>query len=208
MKNHLPPPDVLLQEAMIQLTQEVLLALIRDASKLVVAQTMAQFAAHHPMNPPPPSPRQSRELSSAPKENGVEDNDPMWNQNNNALVILGTLSNFWVKNVLVDNGSSADIIFYNAYIQLRIKNDQLQKVNTPLTGFSGQMINSLGEVILPLSLGSYPKWFTEMVKFFVFKAPSTNNIILGRPSLILFRAIASTFHMKHKFPLLTLWGKL
>ncbi|KAL0318492.1 UNVERIFIED_CONTAM: hypothetical protein Sangu_2005400 [Sesamum angustifolium] len=63
-----PSPDVLLQEAMIQLMPEVLLALIRDASKLAAAQTMVQFAAHHPMNPPLPSPRRSRELSSAPKE--------------------------------------------------------------------------------------------------------------------------------------------
>ncbi|KAL0308997.1 UNVERIFIED_CONTAM: hypothetical protein Sradi_5842000 [Sesamum radiatum] len=39
-----------------------------------------------------------------------------------------------------------------------------------------------------------------MVKFLVVKAPSAYNIILERPSLNLFRAIASTFHMKLKFP--------
>ncbi|KAL0417016.1 UNVERIFIED_CONTAM: hypothetical protein Slati_3533500 [Sesamum latifolium] len=37
--------------------QEALLALIHDA-----------FAANHPVNSPPPSPRRSRELSSAPEE--------------------------------------------------------------------------------------------------------------------------------------------
>ncbi|KAL0306869.1 UNVERIFIED_CONTAM: hypothetical protein Sradi_6104200 [Sesamum radiatum] len=62
------------------------------------------------------------------------------------------------------------------------------------------MIEPLGEVTLPLSLGSYPKRSTKMVKFLVVKAPSAYNIILGRPSLNLFRAIASTFHMKLKFP--------
>ncbi|KAK4410120.1 Transposon Ty3-G Gag-Pol polyprotein [Sesamum angolense] len=62
------------------------------------------------------------------------------------------------------------------------------------------MIEPLGEVTLPLSLGSYPKRSTKMVKFLVVKAPSTYNIILGRPSLSIFRAIASTFHMKFKFP--------
>ncbi|KAK4383522.1 hypothetical protein Sango_2724600 [Sesamum angolense] len=83
---------------------------------------------------------------------------------------------------------------------LGVDNAQLRKVNTPLTGFSGEMIEPLGEVTLPLSLGSYPKRSTKMVKFLVVKAPSAYNIILGRPSLNLFRAIASTFHMKLKFP--------
>ncbi|KAL0339283.1 UNVERIFIED_CONTAM: hypothetical protein Sangu_1450400 [Sesamum angustifolium] len=53
---------------MIQLTQETLLALIRDASTRAAAQAIAQFVAQHPVNPPPPSPRRSRELSSASKE--------------------------------------------------------------------------------------------------------------------------------------------
>ncbi|KAL0373904.1 UNVERIFIED_CONTAM: hypothetical protein Sradi_3306100 [Sesamum radiatum] len=39
-----------------------------------------------------------------------------------------------------------------------------------------------------------------MVKFLVVNAPSAYNIILGRPSLNIFRAIASTYHMKLKFP--------
>ncbi|KAK4409696.1 hypothetical protein Sango_0042600 [Sesamum angolense] len=129
-----------------------------------------------------------------------QDMDPMRNQNNDALVISATLANFLVKKVLVDSGSSADIMFYDAYVQLGIDNAQLRKVNTPLTGFSSEMIEPLGEVMLPLSLGSLPKRSTKMVKFLVVKAPSAYNIILGRPSLNLFRAIASTFHMKLKFP--------
>ncbi|KAK4388114.1 hypothetical protein Sango_2418000 [Sesamum angolense] len=129
-----------------------------------------------------------------------QDMDPMRNQNNDALVISATLANFLVKKVLVDSGSSADIMFYDAYVQLGIDNAQLRKVNTPLTGFSGEMIEPLGEVMLSLSLGSLPKRSTKMVKFLVVKAPSAYNIILGRPSLNLFRAIASTFHMKLKFP--------
>ncbi|KAL0355702.1 UNVERIFIED_CONTAM: hypothetical protein Sradi_4017100 [Sesamum radiatum] len=123
----------------------------------------------------------------------------MRNQNNDALVISATLSNFWVKKVLVDSGSSTDIIFYDAYAQLGIDNAQVRKVNTLLTGFSGEMIEPLGEVTLPLSLGSFPKRSTKMVKFLVVKAPSAYNIILRRSSLNIFRAIASTYYMRHKF---------
>ncbi|KAL0393310.1 UNVERIFIED_CONTAM: hypothetical protein Sradi_2553800 [Sesamum radiatum] len=129
-----------------------------------------------------------------------QDMDPMRNQNNDALVISATLANFLVKKVLVDSGSSVDIMFYDAYVQLGIDNAQLRKENTPLTGFSGEMIEPLGEVMLSLSLGSLPKRSTKMVKFLVVKAPSAYNIILERLSLNLFQAIASTFHRKLMFP--------
>ncbi|KAL0286608.1 UNVERIFIED_CONTAM: hypothetical protein Sangu_2725900 [Sesamum angustifolium] len=79
-----------------------------------------------------------------------QDMDPMRNQNNDALVISATLANFLVKKVLVDSGSLVDTIFYDAYVQLGIDNAQLWKVNTPLTSFSGEMIEALGEMILPL----------------------------------------------------------
>ncbi|KAL2252463.1 UNVERIFIED_CONTAM: hypothetical protein Sindi_0041000 [Sesamum indicum] len=124
----------------------------------------------------------------------------MRNQNNEALVISATTSNFWVKKILVDSGSSVDIIFHDTYVQLGIDNAQLRKVNTPLMGFSVDMIQPVGEVTLPLSLESYPKRSTKLVKFLVVKAPFAYNVILGRPSLNLFRAIASTFHLKLKFP--------
>ncbi|KAL0436753.1 UNVERIFIED_CONTAM: hypothetical protein Sradi_0383200 [Sesamum radiatum] len=63
-----PPRGVPPQEAMIQLTQKTLFTLIRDAFARAAAQAIAQFAAQHPINLPPPLPRRSRELSSTPEE--------------------------------------------------------------------------------------------------------------------------------------------
>ncbi|XP_011094524.1 uncharacterized protein LOC105174196 [Sesamum indicum] len=51
------PSEAPPQEPMIQLTQEALIALIRDASTRAAAQAVAQFVAQQPVNPPPPSPR-------------------------------------------------------------------------------------------------------------------------------------------------------
>ncbi|XP_073129305.1 uncharacterized protein [Henckelia pumila] len=103
---------------------------------------------------------------------------------NDALIISATISNFWVKKILVDSGSSADIIFHDAFVKLGISNAQLTPVNTPLVGFSGEIVEALGEVMLPLSLGSYPKRSTKMVKFLVVKVSSAYNVILGRPSVM------------------------
>ncbi|KAL2253406.1 UNVERIFIED_CONTAM: hypothetical protein Sindi_0135300 [Sesamum indicum] len=47
------PSDAPPQEPIIQLTQEALLALIRDASTRVAAQAVAQFVVQQPVNPPP-----------------------------------------------------------------------------------------------------------------------------------------------------------
>ncbi|KAL0426872.1 UNVERIFIED_CONTAM: Transposon Ty3-G Gag-Pol polyprotein [Sesamum latifolium] len=58
----------------------------------------------------------------------------------------------------------------------------------------------MGEVTLPMSLGSYPKRITKMVKFLVVNSPSAYNVILERPSLNAFQEIASTYHLKLKFP--------
>ncbi|KAI3465839.1 hypothetical protein Pfo_022502 [Paulownia fortunei] len=160
-----------------------------------------------------PSGFNSHNLSSYPSEQvyqlqtsieqltfGESDLEGRREQHNDALVISATLSNFWVKKILVDSGSSADIIFYDAFLKLGIDNAQLSPVNTPLTGYGGEVVEALGEVALPFSLGSYPRRITKMVKFLVVNAPSTYNMILGRPSLNLFHAVASIYHMKLKFP--------
>ncbi|KAK4382147.1 hypothetical protein Sango_2900200 [Sesamum angolense] len=76
--------------------------------------------------------------------------------NNDAVVIFATISKIWVKKVLVDSGSLANIIFYKALSQMGICNAQLSQVNTLLTNFSGDIVKPLGEVVLPISLGSYP----------------------------------------------------
>ncbi|KAL0412585.1 UNVERIFIED_CONTAM: hypothetical protein Sradi_1460200 [Sesamum radiatum] len=81
-----------------------------------------------------------------------------------------------------------------------IGSSKLIPVNTPLTSFSGDIVEPLGEISLPVSLGTYPQRATKFIKFLVVDSPSAYNMILGRPSLNMFRAVASTYHLKIKFP--------
>ncbi|KAL0416566.1 UNVERIFIED_CONTAM: hypothetical protein Slati_3488500 [Sesamum latifolium] len=80
-----------------------------------------------------------------------------------------------------------------------IGTEMLRKVNTPLVGFNGSVVEPMGEIVLPISIGTTPHRATRMLNFLVVDAPSSYNIIMGRPSLNSFRAVASTFHMKLKF---------
>ncbi|KAL2240129.1 UNVERIFIED_CONTAM: Retrovirus-related Pol polyprotein from transposon [Sesamum indicum] len=130
--------------------------------------------------------------SSDRLEDGGEQNDPM--------VIKLDIANFTVHKVLIDSGSSADIIFKNVVDRMGLENARLEPVKTPLVGFGGSEVASLGTIELPVSMGEEPKRKTLMVKFLVVDTPFTYNVILGRPGLNSFRAVISTYHMKMKFP--------
>ena len=54
------------------------------------------------------------------------------------LVVRAVVANKTVHRVLVDNGSSADIIFASAFDKMGIGREKLEPVNTHLRGFSGE----------------------------------------------------------------------
>ena len=58
--------------------------------------------------------------------------------------------------VLVDNGSSVDILYYLVFQQMRIDRKQLIPTNAPLIGFGGIRVFPLGEVTLSVTIGDYP----------------------------------------------------
>ena len=63
------------------------------------------------------------------------------------LVIRVVVANKTVHQVLVDNGSSADIIFTPAYDKMGIGRESLEPVNTHRWGFSREKVLPLGSMI-------------------------------------------------------------
>lgn len=57
-----------------------------------------------------------------------------------ALVILSLIANFKVKRVIVDIGSSADILAMSAFKQLNIGPERLKPYNNDLLGFTGDTL--------------------------------------------------------------------
>ncbi|KAL0403758.1 UNVERIFIED_CONTAM: hypothetical protein Sradi_2016600 [Sesamum radiatum] len=78
----------------------------------------------------------------------------------------------------------------------------LEKVNTSLYGFAGEVVHPRGMVSLPLTMGRGTTRKTCLLKFLVMDVPSAYNVILGRPMLNTFQAVVSTYHMEIKFPTL------
>ena len=58
--------------------------------------------------------------------------------------------------VLIDNGSSADILYYPALQQMGISRERLVLTNAPLVGFGGTRVIPLGAVTLSVMVGDYP----------------------------------------------------
>ncbi|KAL0400700.1 UNVERIFIED_CONTAM: hypothetical protein Slati_4099900 [Sesamum latifolium] len=115
------------------------------------------------------------------------------------MVVKLDIVNFTVHKVLVDNGSSADIIFKDVLKMMGLEDANLSPVKTPLVGFGGSEVNSLGTIDLPVSMGKEPRRRITMVRFLVVDTLYAYNVILGRSGLNLFRVVVSTYHQKMKF---------
>ncbi|XP_059629793.1 uncharacterized protein LOC132272716 [Cornus florida] len=118
------------------------------------------------------------------------------------------ISNFTIRRILIDNGNSADILFIGVYDKLKIGQEKLRPMKSPLVGFSGDKVYPLGAVTLPVTAGANPKLVTVMVDFVVVNCLSLYNIILGRKTLNAMKAITFTYHLLMRFPIEYGMGKL
>ena len=118
---------------------------------------------------------------------------------NDPLVILLNIEGFNTKRILVDNGSSADIIYLPAFQQLKLDPKRLRLFESPLVSFSRDRVYPRGIVTLTITVGTQPRQLSRQLDFLVVDCLSSYNVIIGRPTLNRWKAATSTYCLKVKF---------
>ena len=127
----------------------------------------------------------SKSFKKEIKDITFTDADGRWvhHPHNDPLVITTTIGNMNVHRILVDNGSSVDILYLGAYEQMGLGLHQLTSTPMLLYGFFGDSLTLVRSIKLAMIVGTYPRISTIIVNFLVVDCPSAFNVVLGRPSL-------------------------
>jgi len=126
------------------------------------------------------------------------DNDP--------VIISVVTAGRKVHRVLVDQGSSVDVMFWSTFNKLQLSPDLLRPYTGCLYGFADNPVEVRGYLELRTTFTDGTASRTEGIRYLVVNANSAYNILLGRSALNRLRAVFSTRHMKMKLP--TLSGKV
>ena len=86
------------------------------------------------------------------------------------------IKEFDVKRILIDPGSSAEIMYEPLFKGLGLGTKDLKRAEGPLCGFSGETVMPSGKVTINVKAGTV----SSLTEFFVLNAYSPYNAILGR----------------------------
>ncbi|XP_028058878.1 uncharacterized protein LOC114262711 [Camellia sinensis] len=112
------------------------------------------------------------------------------------IITVGIGKRFDVKRVLVDQGSVADILYYDLFRKLGLSEQYLTPAAALLVGFNSQPEWPLGRIVLPI----VARTKTLQIEFLVINTPSPYNAILGHPWIHQMEAVPSTYHQLIHFP--------
>ncbi|XP_058787909.1 uncharacterized protein LOC131662207 [Vicia villosa] len=116
------------------------------------------------------------------------------------LIIRARMANFDVHCILINQGSSVDIMYSHLFKTLQLNDSHLTPyVGSDLQGFNGTVTKPWGFFELIVSVGSAKSARAVKVQFLVIVCPSIYQCILGRPTLAELIVVPLTVHLKLKY---------
>jgi len=118
-----------------------------------------------------------------------------------AMVIIVEIDKFAITKVLMDQGSSVDILYWRTFKKMRIPETEIQPYDEQIVRFSSEHVDTRGFIDLCTIFGeegSLSK--TKKIRYLLVNANTSYNILLGRSSIKRLKAIVSTLHLAMKFP--------
>jgi hypothetical protein len=119
---------------------------------------------------------------------------------NDALVIEVNIAGWVIRKILVDNGSSANILFFKTFEKMNLSQHMLHPPEYPLQGFGGKPIKLVGKVSLPVSFGDLDNARTETLTFDVVDIYHPYLTIFGRGFMNKFDAVIRQQFLCMKIP--------
>ncbi|XP_057746504.1 uncharacterized protein LOC130965760 [Arachis stenosperma] len=116
------------------------------------------------------------------------------------VVITMILANSHLHRTLVDQGSSADILFKPAFDKLGLVEKELRAYPDTLYGLEGTPIKPLGFIPLHTTFGKGAKSKILSIDFIVVDVGSAYNALIGRTTLNRLGAVVSTPPPLHEIP--------
>ena len=112
------------------------------------------------------------------------------------LVVTLKIEGYDVKRVLVDQGSTIEIMYPDLYKGLNLRSEDLTAYDSPLMSFEGKMVIPKNQIRLPTQTD------LEIVEvdFIVVDSYSPYTAIVARPWLHALGAVSFTLHQKVKYP--------
>ena len=113
-----------------------------------------------------------------------------------ALVVTLRIYGYDVKRVMIDQSSTAEIMYPDLFKGLNLKPENLTAYNSPLVSFEGKMLIPKGQIRLLVQISSD----IVDVDFIMVDAFSPYTAIIGRPWLRTLEVVSFTLHQKVKYP--------
>ena len=115
------------------------------------------------------------------------------------MVISVDIDKFTIMKMMVDQGSSIDILYWKTFKAIRIPQAEMVPYDDHVVGFASEKVGTKGYIELSTTFSEGKNNKTIGIKYLVIDANTSYNILLGRSSINRLMAIVSTPHLVMKF---------
>ncbi|XP_026438851.1 uncharacterized protein LOC113337367 [Papaver somniferum] len=126
----------------------------------------------------------------------AEDIEEDMEYHNDPLVLTLPVEGCNIKKILIDGGSSINVLFYDTFKRMEINDEQLMSSYYTIYEFNGAPTKPLGDTILQVDAEP----MKVDTRFSVVDAPSPYNTIIGRIWVHKLKGVAATYHQYLRFP--------
>ncbi|XP_057458093.1 uncharacterized protein LOC130748833 [Lotus japonicus] len=131
----------------------------------------------------------------------VRDFEGVQPHEDDTIVVMPKIVDYDIERVVLDQGSSTDLIYGDAFEKLGLTESDLLPYDGALIVFFGENVFVRGYVELSTIFGEGKNAESFAIKILAVKCTSPYNVLIGRSSLNRLGAIISSRHLTTKYPL-------